>query len=120
MIYNSIGIPIAAGVFRPIGISIQPWMAAAAMAMSSVSVVTSSLFLRNFRKPSEQSLNTVEFRKRKVQLVDKSVKVFTGLTIRKDLDKEDLDLEMGRLSNSQTSIVAKTYQDRKASERLVF
>jgi Cu+-exporting ATPase len=46
-IYNIIGIPIAAGVLYPLwGILLNPEFAAAAMAMSSVSVVGNSLRLR--------------------------------------------------------------------------
>jgi Cu+-exporting ATPase len=49
-IYNAAGVPIAAGVLYPVfGILLSPIIAAAAMALSSVSVVGSSLRLRRLR-----------------------------------------------------------------------
>ncbi len=46
-IYNAAGVPIAAGVLYPVfGILLSPVIAAAAMALSSVSVVGNALRLR--------------------------------------------------------------------------
>ncbi len=49
-IYNTLGIPIAAGILYPIlGILLNPMIAGGAMALSSVSVVSNALRLRNFQ-----------------------------------------------------------------------
>lgn len=51
--YNLLLIPVAAGALYPLfGVLLDPVLAAAAMAMSSVSVVTNALRLRGFRRPA--------------------------------------------------------------------
>ncbi|GMF17349.1 unnamed protein product [Phytophthora fragariaefolia] len=50
--YNCLLIPLAAGVLYPFGFSIPPMFAGGAMAISSVSVVTSSLLLRYYTPPA--------------------------------------------------------------------
>lgn len=49
LFYNVAGIPIAAGVFAGIGLSLRPEFAGLAMALSSVSVVGNSLLLKRIR-----------------------------------------------------------------------
>ena len=56
--YNAVGIPLAAGVFYPVfGWLLSPMVGAAAMSMSSVSVVTNALRLRRWR-PAEVAAAT--------------------------------------------------------------
>ncbi|KAL3112987.1 hypothetical protein niasHT_013452 [Heterodera trifolii] len=97
-VYNAIGVPLAAGVFSPWGVHIQPWMAAAAMALSSVSVVSSSLLLRRFKKPTEHSLSNAEFKRYRRNLNDQNgieVNVYKGL------DKRE-----GKRNTEQTDLSA--------------
>ncbi len=52
-IYNSLGIPIAAGVLYPlIGLQLNPVIAAAAMGFSSISVVSNSLWMNRYKMRS--------------------------------------------------------------------
>ncbi len=56
LIYNSIGIPLAAGIFTPLfGWKLDPMFGALAMSLSSVSVVTNALRLRNFKPIQTQT-----------------------------------------------------------------
>ena len=57
--YNAVGIPVAAGLFYPLwGFVLNPMIAAAAMSLSSVSVVSNALRLRWFRPKFVKSPQT--------------------------------------------------------------
>ncbi|XP_013412281.1 copper-transporting ATPase 1 isoform X2 [Lingula anatina] len=82
-VYNLLGIPIAAGLLSPVNIRLQPWMAAVAMAMSSVSVVCLSLLLKLFKKPDKQEMAQnrayIHYKEQGGQVTDENISVSRGL-----------------------------------------
>lgn len=75
-VYNIIGIPVAAGVLYPaFGLLLSPMIAAAAMSLSSVCVVSNALRIRLFRdnieeQPKEKELFAGDKNMKKIMLID--------------------------------------------------
>ncbi|KAM9226868.1 copper-transporting ATPase 1 [Leptosomus discolor] len=116
LIYNLIGVPIAAGVFLPIGLVLQPWMGSAAMAASSVSVVLSSLLLKMYQKPSSEKL---EFRARG-QMRHKSpseISVHIGIDER-GTGSPKLSL-MDRIINYSRASINSLFSDKRSVNSIV-
>jgi Cu+-exporting ATPase len=79
--YNIVLIPVAAGILFPVaGILLNPALAAGAMALSSVSVVTNSLRLRSFR-PEPQTRLEAEPMAHREERPDPVVDPVCGMTV---------------------------------------
>lgn len=84
LIYNSIGIPLAAGVLIPaFGLKLNPMFGAAAMSLSSVSVVANALRLKLFTSPHPEvtSLQHIQPQVRIETIIDKGEKKMTKTLI---------------------------------------
>lgn len=77
--YNVLGIPLAMGFFLPWGYMIHPMAAAAAMAFSSVSVVTSSLTLKWWKRPKSTIMPGTPAYDREETVLEKGRVVFTDV-----------------------------------------
>uniref|UniRef100_A0A803TDX7 P-type Cu(+) transporter n=1 Tax=Anolis carolinensis TaxID=28377 RepID=A0A803TDX7_ANOCA len=116
LIYNLVGVPVAAGVFLPIGLVLQPWMGSAAMAASSVSVVLSSLLLRLYRKPNSEEYE----RRARGQLRQKSpseVSVHIGID-ESGPESPKLSL-MDRIINYSRSSINSFLSDKRSRSSIV-
>ena len=112
-IYNAIGIPVAAGVLYPaLGVTLNPMIAAAAMSLSSVCVVTNALRLRLWKGPVCPKAETETMQKEDTGMertltiegmmcahcsgrVESALNALAGVTARVDLEKKTATVTAG-------------------------
>ena len=73
--YNTIGIPLAAGVFIPLGLTLSPMFGAAAMSLSSFCVVTNALRLNLFRLRDASGDRNYKIRHKEEKTMQKTLKI---------------------------------------------
>ena len=79
--YNSIGIPVAAGILYPsFGITLNPMIAAAAMSLSSVCVVSNALRLRRWKMAAQPDILVQPITEPVIEDMKETIKEETTMT----------------------------------------
>lgn len=74
-IYNIIGIPLAAGAFIPLGLTLNPMFGAAAMSLSSFCVVSNALRLNLFKLHSTKKDKKIKTKIKEKKAMTKTMKI---------------------------------------------
>ena len=96
--YNTIGIPLACGVlYKSLGILLNPMIAALAMSLSSICVVTNALTLRKFKIKKEVKNMTKTIYVKGMQCEHCSNAVKKELLTLEEVNNVEVDLKTGRV-----------------------
>lgn len=96
--YNTIGIPLACGVlYKSLGILLNPMIAALAMSLSSICVVTNALTLRKFKIKKEVKNMTKTIYVKGMQCEHCSNAVKKELLALEEVNNVEVDLKTGRV-----------------------
>ncbi len=112
--YNILGIPVAAGILYPFsGVLLSPMIGAAAMSMSSVSVVTNALRLKNFKfiqveHSLELQSKTVKTEEKKGKIMQKTLTVEGMMCAHCQKRVEDAVNTVAGASEAKVDLEAKT------------
>ena len=116
--YNVIGIPIAAGVLIPFGIRLDPMFAAAAMSLSSVTVVSNALRLRGFQTRMNQKEEEKMTKVMKIEgmscehcsaRVEKALNMIEGVSAKVKLEAKEALVELE--SEISNDVLRKAVED---------
>lgn len=106
-IYNLVCIPIAAGVFSPLGVTLDPMIGAAAMSLSSVSVVLNALRLNlaklDKHSPRKKALINLDVDAIRTEINDRASENVSG-----DNDADKNDSENGKIEYNSDCLLANT------------
>lgn len=114
--YNTIGIPIAAGIlYKNFGILLNPMIAAAAMSLSSVCVVTNALRLTKFKRKEEKKMKQEIFVKG-MMCEHCTNRVKQELLKFKEINNVEIDLKTGKVEMELSEEISKETLKQKIEE----